>query len=158
MRIVFLALLSSACVTVAPARTAAPCAEVPFPADVVADYYDITGSSSSQLRAQMDVKGPENGEGRRNDAYTRYHVNWRYPFHESAAGCSTGPVTVTLKTTYQFPRWVDEASGDGELRRRWQCYVGALLTHEEGHRVHGHDAKAEVEAKLMALPARPTCP
>lgn len=154
-----LLLVSSACVTYAPAvrpAPAAPCADVPFPEDVTADYYDISGGSSTQLRREMDAKGPVT-DGKRNDAYTHWHVDWRYPFQKSAAGCTTGPATITLKTSYQFPRWTGEPSGDAELRRRWHCYQGALLTHEDGHRVHGRDAAAEIEAKLPTLPPRRTC-
>jgi len=43
------------------------------------NYYQIFGSTATELRSQMNQYGPPDPKtGRRFDAYTRWNVRWRY--------------------------------------------------------------------------------
>lgn len=151
-----LAALVASCATSAPPAVAT-CAEAAVPPDVVTEYYSIRGTSSAELRAEMTVRGPRDRRGLPRDALARWRVDWHYPFQRTASGCATGPSQVTVKTTYVLPQWSDQASASGELQRQWSCYLAAIVAHEDGHRAHGRDAAAQIEALLPTLPAQPTC-
>lgn len=146
---------------VAHAKGVAPveaCGDVPVPADVEVEYYEIHGASSTELRTQMNVLGPWDRFGVRRFATTHWDVQWRYPFQTTPAGCALGTPRVTLKATYTLPRWVDAGSAPRELQQQWRCYLTALLVHEDGHRLHGREAAARIEALLPTLAPQPTCP
>lgn len=149
------ALLASGCVTVR--ALGPPPALPPPPGDVEVEWYDIAGVEEAALRQEMNEKGPVDPKGRRSDAYTAWRVTWNYPFAQDGSTCSTGPVLVTLKTTYTLPRWVSRDAAPVELQQRWQGYVAALLTHEAGHRQHGQGARREVEQTLSHLGPEATC-
>lgn len=144
---------------VASARGIAPaCGEPPVPADVEVEYYEIRGASSTELRTQMNALGPWDRFGVRRFASTHWDVQWRYPFQTTPTGCALGAPRVTLKAKYTLPRWMDADSGPPELQQQWRCYLAALLVHEDGHRLHGREAAARIEALLPTLPPQPTCP
>jgi predicted secreted Zn-dependent protease len=128
------------------------------PPDVRVEYYEIRGATVAELRAQMAALNPRNDGGVPHDAHAEWHVDWRYPFQRSPQGCATGPSTVTVRTTYTLPRWHDEALGPLDVQRRWTCFFSAILVHEDGHRLHGQEAAAQVRALLPTLPPQPTCP
>jgi len=120
--------------------------------------YDIHGDSEAGLRQEMNRVGPTDDKGgARHDAYTRWFVKWNYPFDQTAAGCATGPVTITLTVSMELPRWVEAESGANALKARWQEYLDALVNHETGHRDHAVQAASEIERALPLLPAQPDC-
>jgi predicted secreted Zn-dependent protease len=47
--------------------------------DETVKYYEVRGSSAQELRAALDRLGPESDDGERFDAFTAWHVRWRYP-------------------------------------------------------------------------------
>ncbi|MEW5738005.1 MAG: DUF922 domain-containing protein [Myxococcota bacterium] len=150
-----LAVLASGCATL---RASGPPLPQPVPPDdVEVEWYDISGQDEDTLRAELNAKGPTDAKGRRSDAYTAWRVTWSYPFAERGNTCSTGPILVTLETKYTLPRWVSQAAAAPSLQERWKQYLAALLTHEDGHRQHGQDARREVEATLGRLGPEATC-
>lgn len=124
--------------------------------DTQIKWYDIQGDTEAELRAEMDAKGPE-VDGVRNDAYTRWHVTWRFPYVRSEEGCATGPVTADVRVVVTLPRWLGYQDESDPLMRRWRKYLEALKTHEGGHRDTGFDAASELGVELSALPPQPTC-
>jgi predicted secreted Zn-dependent protease len=146
---------------VASAKGIAPvqaCADATVPADVEIEYYEIRGASSTELRAQMNALGPSDRFGVRRFATTHWDVQWRYPFQTTPVGCALGAPKVTLKAKYILPRWMDADSAPPEVQQQWRCYLAALLVHEDGHRLHGREAAARIEALLPTLAPQPTCP
>ena len=149
-------LVGFGCATASAVRVGTPALrQVPPQTEVRA--YDVAGSSEAELRLQLDKVAPVDANGARHDAYTHWFVKWNFPFARSAAGCATGPVTITLTVSMDLPRWVDAASGEDALKARWQEYLDSLVTHEVGHRAHGAQAGAEIERALPLLPAQPSC-
>ncbi|MFT3713929.1 MAG: DUF922 domain-containing protein [Archangium sp.] len=127
-----------------------------WPRDTQIKWYDIEGDSEADLRAEMDAKGPDT-DGERHDAYTRWHVTWRFPFVRGEDGCATGPVTTDVRVVVTLPRWLGYADEQEPLMRRWRRYLEALKTHEGGHRDTGFRAASEISEKLAELPPQPNC-
>jgi predicted secreted Zn-dependent protease len=91
--------------------------------------YDIWGTTSAELRAQMNKHGP-----RGNWAYTDWYVTW------------TPNCRVSLRITFTFPHWINQNDATNALRVEWTHMLTNLQTHEQGHAQHGRNAAAEVEA------------
>jgi predicted secreted Zn-dependent protease len=95
-------------------------------------YYDISGASDSELRAQMDQLGPVDDLGERYDALTRWDFQWRWP-GGGPEGCRLSAVRITYSISVTLPRWSAPPDAAPELVRRWETYLGAVTAHEEGH-------------------------
>lgn len=128
-----------------------------WPSDTQVRWYDVEGDSEAQLRAALDAHGPEDQSGERHDAYTAWHVTWRFPFSQTEEGCSTGPVTTKVRVTITLPRWRGWADENDPLVKHWRRYLDALKEHETGHRDTGFRAATDITEELPALPPKPTC-
>jgi len=95
-------------------------------------YYDVTGSTAQELRAQMSEDGPLSDDGHRFDARTNWYISWSWPGYGTRT-CNLQDVTVTYRITVTFPHWVEPANPNPALVSRWSAYTQALATHEEGH-------------------------
>jgi len=120
-------------------------------------YYRIEGDMAWDLRRQMDRHGPLDDDGRRWSALTDWHIHWRYRYVRSNGQCAAGPVTVELEINYTLPNWRPPASAPEELVERWDAYMVALQTHEDGHAEIAAQAAQAVQETMRALPAYPTC-
>src|SRR5437773_797071 len=74
-----------------PAPASSPRPDVQAGLDFV--YYDIVGTSESDLRNQISVLGPRDSFGTWG-ASTRWTVDWSYSYLNSPAGCSAAAVKV----------------------------------------------------------------
>jgi len=128
-----------------------------WPSDTQVRWYDVEGDTEGQLRSELDRRGPEDTDGVRHDAYTSWQVTWRFPFAQSEEGCSTGPVTTSVRVTITLPRWHGWADESVPLVRHWRRYLDALKVHETGHRDTGFRAANDITEELSALPPKPTC-
>ncbi len=120
-------------------------------------YYEISGTTESDLRHQMDQFGPSDGEQIQHDAYTEWYADWYYPNSEIDGDCATGSITVTVTITHTFPQWNNPPDISQELATKWDTYLKALQTHEIGHRQIGLDAGHEILQTLSELSVYPTC-
>jgi predicted secreted Zn-dependent protease len=148
----------TACRHIAPTR---PRSAITFPAstwpsDTQVHWYDVEGENETELRASLDTRGPQDTDGVRHDAYTSWQVTWRFPFAQSEEGCSTGPVSTSVRVTITVPRWAGPID-DAPLTGKWRRYLEALETHESGHRETGFRAATDITEELAALPPKPTC-
>lgn len=95
-------------------------------------YYDVTGTSVTALRASMDAQGPVDSGGRRNDAFTTWNIDWTWPLAPDGT-CILSGATITFAITVTFPRWFPTTATPASLITRWNAYESALVTHESGH-------------------------
>ncbi|HST24710.1 MAG TPA: DUF922 domain-containing protein [Gaiellaceae bacterium] len=98
--------------------------------------YTITGTTAVALRDAMDRLGPiDPPTGKRFDARTNWHIDWRYSYSQPAGKCSLvrTNVTVTVTVTYIFPMWHPGTGAASGLAARWSRYMTALRRHESGH-------------------------
>ncbi len=97
-------------------------------------YYDITGNTAAQLRAQLNAKGPLY-RTERFDALTQWFVRWNWPGYGSPT-CRLQNAVVSYEVKVTFPRWRAPANASPALVQRWNRYMQALALHERGHVDH----------------------
>ncbi len=95
-------------------------------------YYDVTGTTSGELRASMTAQGPVDAAGRRNDAFTQWNIDWTWPLNPDRS-CILTNATITATITVTFPRWLTTAGASPSLIMAWNNYQRALVEHESGH-------------------------
>ena len=99
---------------------------VDFPHATV-QRYDVSGSTESEIRAQLDTYRPND-----YDAYTRWYIYWDWPGRGSAA-CRLAEAEVSYEITVTIPRWTPTADASPELVAKWNDYLHALALHEKAH-------------------------
>ena len=154
--VVVLFCLSIACATtMAPLPVTIP--SIAWPSDTQVRWYDVEASSEDALREALSRQGPIDTTGTRHDASTEWAVTWHVPLERTALGCTTGPVSTSLRVRITLPRWYAPPGAPTALVARWRSYLDTLATHELGHRESGLLAASAIEADLPLLDARPTC-
>jgi predicted secreted Zn-dependent protease len=121
------------------------------------EHYAISGSTTADLRQEMNNRGPQGAGGRRFDGYTHWYVSWRYQYNNTGSGCAIASVTTSVKVTMTLPRWSNEGSANSATRQQWARYLAALEQHEQGHRRHGVEAANEIDVAIAALPSAASC-
>lgn len=121
--------------TDSPAPTSQPSInsiqEVSIPnAEVI--YYDISGSTESELRAQLDALSPVGYDNYKGDATTNWYIGWNWPGY-GTSDCDLTQTEVTYSVKVTMPRWKSPADADPQLVNKWNNYVQALALHETGH-------------------------
>lgn len=110
-------------------------------------YYDISGATEEELRAQLDRKAPVGYDGFKGDATTKWRVNWTWPGYGSGT-CTLSKAEVTYEVEVIMPRWRAPADADPALVSKWRRYVAGLAAHEKAHVdnvVQNHD---EIDAAI----------
>lgn len=97
------------------------------------EFYDITGQSADQMRADLDKNSPVLTAGERYDAGTDWWVTWRYDYDTSNHDCLATNVRVSLDLTFHYPKWERPRDADTGLTRTWHQYMDRLRDHEQGH-------------------------
>jgi predicted secreted Zn-dependent protease len=142
------------------------CAEVSTPSPTPAGnisisteytYYQVTGATAEELRAQMNQLGRTDESGSHWDAYTEWHISWAYPYLAEIGACTAGPVEVHVEVTMVFPEWDPPAGTSQKLIERWNTFLTALEDHEKGHKEIAIAAGNEVYRAISALVAYRTC-
>jgi predicted secreted Zn-dependent protease len=126
--------------------------------DAKTTYYAVSGWTVRDLRAQMRTLGPSQvGKTKHWGAMTFWNLGWHYRYSRVAGQCVITDINVKVEISYIMPKWVDEDRGNPHTRARWQSFIGALATHEQGHAQHGVDAGAEIERVIAAQPPSSSC-
>lgn len=121
-------------------------------------YYPITGTSASELRAQMNQQGPfDQREGRRYDARADWFVKWSYRHVKTSNQCKIGSLKTSVDVTLTYPQWTPPPQVSRSLITEWQRYLSALQIHEKGHENNGIAAGKEISQVLSQLPAYSSC-
>jgi len=114
------------------------------------DYFDVGGSSAKELRVELSRIGPVADTGVRGDAYTRWHISWKFDLTERGKACIAGNFAVDLTVTMLLPRWTPPAGVTADLIALWDRYSTALRYHEDGHHQIARAAADEVMRRLRA--------
>lgn len=96
------------------------------------EWYDIQGSTSAELRQQVDTYGPVDDNGERWEAMTYWEISWNWPGYGSA-DCNLSQATVSYENTVILPRWNPPPEAAPQLIERWNAYLPALARHEQNH-------------------------
>ena len=114
------------------------------------EYFDVSGSSAQELRADLSRLGPVADNGVRGDAYTRWRIAWKFDLTERGKVCIAGNFSVDLTVTMILPRWTPPAGASADLVGLWDRYSTALRYHEDGHHRIATAAADEVMRRLQA--------
>jgi predicted secreted Zn-dependent protease len=117
--------------------------------DFAIEYFTVTGDTASALSAEIDAKGPVGDNGRHSDGYTRWSMTWTFGMTSDDAGCSANRISVDLDIRMFLPRWDTPPNADPRLITRWNRYLAALRSHEDGHRARAEAAAGEMRRKLL---------
>jgi predicted secreted Zn-dependent protease len=117
--------------------------------DFVIEYFTVTGQTSLELRAGIEAKGPVGENGRHSDGYTRWSMSWTFGKTPDDTGCIADQVSVDLDIHMILPRWDTPPGADPRLIARWNRYLAALRTHEDGHRYRAESAAGELRRALV---------
>ncbi len=96
------------------------------------EWYDIYGSTSAELRQQVDTYGPLDDNGERWEALTHWRIHWNWPGY-GKANCDLSAATVRYENTVTLPRWNPPPEASARLIERWNAYLPALARHEQHH-------------------------
>jgi predicted secreted Zn-dependent protease len=120
-------------------------------------WYPITGSTLSDLRAQMRLLGPRDGQAVRA-GYTHGYTYWHVNFTNDAGNCLMRTVQVTVYDTVTLPLWTPPANADPSVVAEWSRFVTMLGRHEEGHREIMAGGAQQIARTLASLPPHASCP
>ncbi|KTD16707.1 DUF922 domain-containing protein [Legionella jordanis] len=123
-------------------------------------FYGIKGDNENELRNQLNSLGPVI-KNKRFDAQTTWHISWTYSWqapNSSDESCTLKNAQVTITIEQLLPQWLDQASGSLVLQAKWNNYMAALLKHEQLHESNGMEAAQEIEAALLKIPPKDSCP
>jgi predicted secreted Zn-dependent protease len=126
------------------------------------EYYDVSGTTASELKSSTDLMGPlkraEDGTGRAA-GNTVWNVRWRWQLQSSSAqkSCALTSFDTSVEIVMTLPHWAGRVAGTA-LADRWDRYLEALTTHERGHADNGIHAARAIQSEIAAFPPAPTCP
>ena len=95
-------------------------------------YYDISGTTDGELRAQLDRLGPTGYDNYKGDAATTWYIAWQWP-NDPDGSCRLSETVVSYAITVTLPHWNPPTEASNDLIVRWNEYLTALTEHEKGH-------------------------
>jgi predicted secreted Zn-dependent protease len=142
----FILLLTIACVApaaVTPQSTPAALNASPSPQPTLVNasalipeakvvFYRIYGTTATELRLEMDEKGPTDYEGYKGDALTAWDFRWKWSGY-GTSNCNLSKAKTYYDITLTLPYWDPPASADPKLVDKWTRYFNVLVMHEKGH-------------------------
>ena len=102
------------------------------------EYYDVTGSTVSEIRDSLRTNGHVDGRGMRRYAYTDWFIYWKWPTRQDGTiDLSRAESHYTVRIS--MPRWNKPVYASPEVEESWREFSDALLLHEQGHADFAHN-------------------
>jgi predicted secreted Zn-dependent protease len=124
-----------ACSGLSPDTTPTPLPTVIATVDIPyarVTYYDISGSTETELRDQMNALAPTGPDGYHGDALTSWYIRWTWDgYGTEDCDLRTAKATYDIKIT--MPRWIPPQDVSPALIEKWNRYILALAGHEKVH-------------------------
>jgi predicted secreted Zn-dependent protease len=97
--------------------------------------YQIYGQNAGQLRSQIQACAPgaHGSTSAEFTAETSYRLTWQYSITNLSTSCNVTSVKVGLRTATTLPYWQPTSAATQGLGGRWNSFITALATHEQGH-------------------------
>ena len=118
-----------------PSGSPSPADEIPGPVDVnyhhrtKVEHYRVNGSTTGQIYAQIQQRGPGRYAGEASSQLTYDPLGEYAP----SGRCHLKRVVVNLDVTLTLPRWHAPAGASGATRAYWNRTSTVLERHERGH-------------------------
>lgn len=119
-------------------------------------YYNVRGTTMSEIWHELEAKGPVSTEGKQYHAETGSDIQWHIRYRMGSS-CAVESVIVVVAIVYLMPKAVDMNRAAPEVQRRWRHFITALTAHEEGHGRNAIDAAHEIERAIANMSPRMTC-
>ncbi len=121
------------------------------------EYFDVSGFTPLEIRAELRRLGPTGADGRRYDGFTKWLVNWKFNYKNVSQGCAIAGVTTTVKATIFFPRLKTDTATPVPVKQAFAGFLEKLMLHEKGHVQNAIDIAKRIEDGIRALPAQSDC-
>ena len=115
--------------TPVPAPTTVTSVDIPYAKMI---YYNISGSTETELRDQLNALGPVGPDGYHGDALTIWYIRWKWDGYGSEE-CDLRTASATYDIKVTMPRWTPPQDASPALIEKWNAYLLALAHHEKGH-------------------------
>ncbi len=115
--------------TPVPIPTVVSTVEIPYAKMI---YYDISGSTETELRESLDALAPVGPDNYRGDALTTWYIRWTWDGY-GTEDCDLRSATSTCDIKVTLPRWNPPQDASPALIEKWNRYILALAGHEKGH-------------------------
>lgn len=112
-------------------------------------YYDVNGSSASEVRRQMRANGTKWNDGQVYAALTTWDISYNYGIASENGSYRVDDIRTTIDIHYTLPRWKPGTTPPENLA--WQSYSEKLLEHEVGHGDLAVEGAAAVNKALAGL-------
>lgn len=119
---------------------------------VKTEYYTVKGLTPDAIRKNMNKHRPG-----KYDAYTNWHVRWKFYTEKDGKYCEISEVEVTLDVKFVLPRWKSRREAEDDVKEQWDDYYDALIEHENQHKDIAIEAAKEIENALNDLDAEKSC-
>ena len=118
-------------------------------------HYSVQGGTPQELVSYMLRHGPY------VDNDHAFAAAESVMAHEASLGgermCSVNNYRIKLDVTIRLPQVANEAALATPVRQQWRSFYGYARRHEETHRAIWTRCAADIERKVEALPAMPSC-
>jgi predicted secreted Zn-dependent protease len=120
------------------------------------DYYDITGTTAQEIRANMDRIGPTwTVDGKRYDSAVGWAIVPEYRFGPTGRGCMMKAVTVKVRIIATEPRLNPNAPP--ALQRAFATFFAKLQEYDKHRATIVLEAAKRIDDGIMGLPPQPNC-
>jgi len=115
------------------------------------EYYDIRGTSLTELRKQMKENGTRWNDNHTYAALTTWNIRYNYDINESGGRYSVASVKTKVDIVYRYPRLASAAGMSEQLAGQWSSYMENVTIHEIGHKDIAVKAAADINGALSSL-------
>jgi predicted secreted Zn-dependent protease len=120
-------------------------------------YYNVQGSSLSEVAHYIRTNGPKDWQGRSWGGMAGSSLRWEWYRAPEWSGCRVAAADVRLHSRITLPRWAMGSLPNFGVGPAWEGYLKALTTHENGHRDINIEEAREVKAGLLEIPRMEDC-
>jgi S1-C subfamily serine protease len=126
--------------------------------DQRSDYYDVTGATAQEVRANLDRIGPTWPlDGKRYDSAVSWAFKWEGRFGPTARGCLMKAVTVRVRTITTSPRLKVDAATPPALQKAFAAFTQKLAEYDKHRATIAIEVARRIEDGIIGLPPQPDC-
>lgn len=118
-------------------------------------YYTAAPRPNESLLSALNHASPIRENGRTFHGYTKWHVSWRFRWHQEPSGrCAITSTHTEVSGLIDLPQL---KGGTTAQKAAFERYIPALREHELGHYRIGRDAAVQIDHEILRLPPMHNC-
>lgn len=115
------------------------------------ETYEVTGADHAALGRGIRSAPPKAGRGQRFPGYYEWYLSWRYETWREGPVCRVSRAFIAINSVVTMPKWTPPAGADPALVEDWKRFIGALATHEAGHRDLVLDGAVRIQRAILGV-------